>query len=103
MGGVEKAAAAGGAESFVGAGDKGGAESLTGAESEGSTAISLGASQSDFLFREPTAGFVKAVALLLEAVPTFPTAVLSWAVLLRTWPKATACVFPANPCLAPTS
>lgn len=45
-------------ESFVGAGDKGGAESFTGVESEHSVAISLGASQSDFLFREPMAGFI---------------------------------------------
>lgn len=45
-------------ESFVGAGDKGGAESFMGVESEHSIAISFGTSQSDFLFREPMAGFI---------------------------------------------
>lgn len=42
-------------ESLVGAGDKGGAESLMSEDSEES--ISFGASLSDFLFREPMAGF----------------------------------------------
>lgn len=45
-------------DSFVGAGDKGGAESFMGAESEDSLASSLGASQSDFRFSEPIAGFI---------------------------------------------
>lgn len=45
-------------ESFVGAGDKGGAESFMGADSEDSIPISFCASQSDFLFREPMAGFI---------------------------------------------
>lgn len=46
-------------ESNVGAGDRGGAESLIGGQQcwEGSTAISLVASVSDFLFNEPIAGF----------------------------------------------
>lgn len=44
-------------ESLVGAGDKGGAESLMGVDSEESIVISFGASLSDFLFREPMAGF----------------------------------------------
>lgn len=45
-------------ESFVGAGDNGGAESFIGVQSEDSAAISFDASQSDFLFSEPMAGFV---------------------------------------------
>lgn len=45
-------------ESFVGAGDRGGAESFNCADSEDSLAISFGVSQSDFLFREPMAGFI---------------------------------------------
>ena len=42
----------------MGAGDKGGAESFTGAGSNDSIAISFGTSQSDFLLREPMAGFI---------------------------------------------
>lgn len=45
-------------ESFVGAGDRGGTDSFMAAESEHSVDISLGASQSDFLFREPMVGFI---------------------------------------------
>ena len=40
-------------ESLAGAGDSGGAASLTEAQSDSSVA-----SESDFLFKEPTAGFV---------------------------------------------
>lgn len=42
-------------ESFVGAGVKAGAASLLGADSEDPALVSLGASQSDFLFKEPLA------------------------------------------------
>lgn len=46
------------ADSFVGAGDKGGAESSIGADSDDSVAISFAGSPSDFLFKEPIAGFI---------------------------------------------
>lgn len=45
-------------ESFAGAGDNGGAESFIDADSEDSFNISIGASLSNFLFRDPMAGFV---------------------------------------------
>lgn len=45
-------------DSFVGAGDKGGAESSIGAGSDDSVAISFAGSLSDFLFKEPIAGFI---------------------------------------------
>lgn len=68
-----------------------------GAELKDSVAMSFDASQSDFLFKEPIAGFI--IVLLL----TFPAAVLSWAMLHRACARATAWAFPAKPCLAPTS
>lgn len=40
----------------MGAGDKGGAQSFMGGGS--ASAVSFAASQSDFLFKEPTIGFV---------------------------------------------
>lgn len=43
-----------------------------------------------------TSDLTTVAAPLLEAV-------LSWVVLLRTWPRATACALPTKPCLAPTS
>ena len=45
-------------ESFVGAGDNGGAASFMGGELKDSVAMSFDASQSDFLFKEPIAGFI---------------------------------------------